>query len=199
MPAPMLKARRRQRQDSRRRMQAQPRLRLLLSGNKVLRAMQMEDSDEQRTSKYASRRGASALRFEDAVARVSRAAESRVARAARCMAGAAARMEGELPGRVRPTRSFRCRSGDPGLRRRDCTAAGYRPYQFRFVLELVWTVVAAAADRRGIGAAGRVGAGHAPQDSGAAWRQLYRHPDSAGIYRRIRGGAQPYLGAVGRR
>ena len=48
----------------------------------------MEGSHEQRTSEYASGRwSASALRSEDAVARVSRAAARRVAGATRCMAG----------------------------------------------------------------------------------------------------------------
>ena len=48
------------------------------------------------------------------------------------------------------------------------------------VLGLVWPLVAAAADRRRPGAAGRVGAGSAPRDSGAPRRQLCRHSDSAG-------------------
>ena len=48
------------------------------------------------------------------------------------------------------------------------------------VLGLVRPLVAAAADRRGPCAAGRVGAGHAPRDPGAARRQLCRHPDPAG-------------------
>ena len=47
-------------------------------------------------------------------------------------------------------------------------------------LDLVRAVVAAAADRRGPGAAGRVGAGHAAADSGAAQRQLYWDSDPAG-------------------
>ena len=89
----------------------------------------------------------SALRSEDAVARVSRAAAGRMARATRCMAGAAARLEGELCGRIRTARAFGRGSGDPCVRRRGCVAGGHGSHRFGRLLELVRAVVAAAADR----------------------------------------------------
>ena len=108
---------------------------------------------------------------------LSRTAKSRVARATRCMARTAPRMEGELRGHVRPARAVDGRPDHPGVHRRDCAAGRQRPSRFRHVLDVVRPLVAAAADRRGAGAAGRVGAGHAPQNSGAAQRRLHRDSD----------------------
>ena len=60
-----------------------------------------EDNHEQRTSHHTPRRRAapvSALRSQDPVARLPRAAEGRLARPARCLEGPALRHEGQLCG-----------------------------------------------------------------------------------------------------
>ncbi len=153
----------------------------------------MEGSHEQRTSANASGRwSASALRSENAVARVSRTAAGRVARATRCMAGTAPRMEGELRGRIRTARAFGGGSGDSDLRGRGCSADGDRAYRCRRLLVVVRAVVAAAADCGGAGAAGRVGAGHAAGDPRAAQRKLCGDSVSGCVPRPLRGGMEPH-------
>ena len=55
-----------------------------------------------------------------------------------------------------------------------------RPDRSGELLELVWQMVAAAADRGRTGDAGRVGAGFAARSSGASRDRICRHPDPAG-------------------
>ena len=95
--------------------QATPGRRLCLQRRMIWATIRMEDSYEQRTSEHASgRRTAASLRSEDAMARLSRAATRSMARATRCMAGPAARVEGQLCGRVWTARSFGGGPDDPG-------------------------------------------------------------------------------------
>ena len=82
---------------------------------------------------------------------------------------------------------------------RDCAAGDQRPSRCRYVLEVVRPLVAAASDRRGPGVAGRVGAGHAAQNSGAAQWRLHRDSDLSRVSGRDLRGAQPFLGPVPRR
>src|SRR5579862_1346733 len=140
----------------------------------------MEENYEQRTSEYAAGRATASIRSKSAVAGLSRAAAGSLESATRCMAGTAPRVESQLCRRVRAARALHCGTDHPGLRGRNCTALDDGPYRFRRVLELVRTMVAAAADCRGTGPAGRVGAGHEARDSRAADRQLHWDPDPAG-------------------
>ena len=64
------------------------------------------------------------------------------------------------------------------------------------LLVLVRALVAAAADRGGSGAAGRVGAGHAAADSCAPQRQLCGDPVSGCVSGPLRGGMEPHLRPV---
>jgi hypothetical protein len=128
----------------------------------------------------------SSLRSQDPVARLPRTAESRLAGAARCLEGPALRLEGQLRRRLWTARSLHRGPRHPDRRRRGRPAGRHRAHRRRQFLDLVWPLVAAAADRCRPGPAGRVGARPAPQNPCAPRRQLCRHPDPACHPRRWR-------------
>ena len=138
-----------------------------------------EDSHEH-ASVHTTGRHTAAVRSPHAVAGLPGAAKGCVARTARRVESAAARVESWLRGCVWPARSFDRRPHHSGGHRHRGRPALQRPHCAQRILGLVWPLVAAAADRRRAGHAGRVGVGPAPDHAGAPRRRVCGHPDSAG-------------------
>ena len=134
-----------------------------------------EGSHEQRTSEHAAWR----LRSAYAMAGVPRTAKGCVARPARCVESPAVRVQSEVSACVWAASSFCCRTIDPGGDWHCVAVDLLRPYCFGEFLDLVRQMVAAAADRRGTGDAGRVGAGFTTRSASAARDRIRGRPDSA--------------------